>query len=171
MQTGATFCSETDVTWQGEVLSVHLADDGGARMSSPTMIKAIAGRGVQGDRYCLGRESGHFSHHKGARRQITLFESEVLDAALRDHNLTLAADECRMNVVTRGVPLNHLVGLRFRVGDVVLRGMKLNEPCSRLEEVVGKRVVSVLVHRCGLFAEILLGGTIRPGDLARSLEG
>ena len=115
MQTGATFCSETDVTWQGEVLSVHLADDGGARMSSPTMIKAIAGRGVQGDRYCLGRESGHFSHHKGARRQITLFESEVLDAALRDHNLTLAPDECRMNVVTRGVPLNHLVGRRFRV--------------------------------------------------------
>ena len=158
------------MTWKGEVRSVHLAGDGGAPMSSPAAIEAIAGEGVLGDRYSLRRESGHFSRHKGARRQITLFESEVLETLERDHDVELAPDECRMNVVTRGVPLTHLVGRRFRVGGAVLRGLQLNEPCSRLQEVVGRPVVSVLVHRCGLFAEILVGGRIRPGDTAASIE-
>ena len=158
------------MVWQGEVRSVHLAECAGATMTSPGVIEAIAGKGIRGDRYCLGRESGHFSGNKGPRRQITLFESEVLETVHRDNDLDLAADECRMNVVTRGAPLTHLVGRRFRVGEAVLRGLKLNEPCSRLETIVGKRVVSALVHRCGLFAEILVGGQIRPGDRVESLD-
>ena len=139
-------------------------------MRTPAMIEAIAGHGVASDRYCLGTESGYFSENKGARRQITLFESEVLDTVLRDNNLNLAPDECRMNVVTRGVPLTHLVGRRFSVGDAVLRGLKLNEPCSRLEDVVGRPVVKALVHRCGLFAEILVGGRIQTGDVVASID-
>ena len=158
------------MVWEGEVSSVHLAEDGGAEMTSPAQIETVAGQGVRGDRYCLGKESGHFSDNKGARRQITLFETEVLETVLRDHNLVLGPDECRMNVITRGVPLTHLVGRRFRVGDVVLRGMKLNEPCSRLEEIVRKRVAKALVHRCGLFAEIVAGGEIRPGDRVTSID-
>lgn len=158
------------MVWRGEVCSVHLAEDGGAPMSSPGVIEAVAGRGVRGDRYCLGKESGHFSDRKAARRQITLFESEVLDAILRDDHVSLAPHECRMNVVTRGVPLTHLVGRCFRVGDAVLRGLKLNEPCARLEAVSRRRVAKALVHRCGLFAEIVVGGAIRPGDHAASMD-
>ena len=158
------------MVWQGEVRSVHLAEDAGARMLCPDVIEAVAGQGVRGDRYCLGRESGHFSRLGGARRQITLFEDEVLATVLRDHNLKLAPEECRMNIVTRGVPLTHLVGRRFRAGDAMLRGLKLNEPCARLNEVTRKRVIKALIHRCGLFAEILAGGEIRPGDPIRSLD-
>ena len=36
-----------------------------------------------------------------------------------------------------GVPLNHLVGKRFRVGDVVLFGGRLNFPCKYLEKLLG----------------------------------
>lgn len=158
------------VVWQGEVCSVHLAEDGGAHMLSPDAIEAIAGKGVRGDRYCLGTESGHFSQSKGARRQITLFENEVLETILRDHHLTLAPEECRMNVVTRGVPLTHLVGQRFQVGGAVLRGLQLNEPCARLNELARKRLIKALIHRCGLFAEILADGEIRRGDPITSLD-
>lgn len=140
-------------------------------MMSPRLIEAIAGSGVRGDRYCIGKELGHFSQNKGARRQITLFEGEVLETILRDHNLRLAPEECRMNVVTRGVPLTHLVGRRFQAGEAVLHGLKLNEPCARLNEVTGKRLIKALIHRCGLFAEILTGGEIRPGDRVTSLNG
>ena len=85
----------------------------------------------------------------------------------RDHNVDLRPDQCRMNVITTGVPLSHLMDRQFVVGDVLLRGLKLNEPCSRLPEVAGIRLVSALVRRCGLFAEILEGGEIRPGNVAR----
>ena len=158
------------MAWEGQVCSVHLAEDGGAAMTSPARIEAIAGQGVRGDRYCLGKELGHFSDHKGARRQITLFETEVLETVLRDHNLVLAPHECRMNVITRGVPLTHLVGRRFRVGGATLRGLKLNEPCARLEAIVRKRVAKALVHRSGLFAEIVASGEIGPGDRVTSID-
>ena len=84
--------------------------------------------------------------------------------------MNLSPNACRMNLITRGVPLSHLVGRRFRAGEAVLRGVKLNEPCRHLEDVVGKRVISVLVHRCGLHAEILNGGVIRQGDPVVELD-
>jgi MOSC domain-containing protein YiiM len=67
-------------------------------------------------------------------------------------------------VVTRGVPLNHLVGREFQVGAVRLRGMRLCEPCEHLEGLTTKGVLTGLLHRGGLRADIISGGTIRVGD-------
>ena len=149
--------------WQGSVVSVHLALGAGEPMQSPPCIEAIAGKGIRNDRYC--NQVGHFSYIKEPRRQVTLFESEVLATILRDHRVELRPDECRMNIVTRDVPLTHLVNQVFQVGHATLRGLKLNEPCSRLKEVTGKRIIKALIHRCGLFAEVLESGEIRNGDL------
>jgi MOSC domain-containing protein YiiM len=60
--------------------------------------------------------------------------------------------------------LNHLVGREFQIGDVRLRGLKLCEPCSHLQQLTGKPMIKALLHRGGLRAEILIGGTIKPGD-------
>lgn len=154
--------------WQGEIVSVHVGPAAGAAMTSPDEIELIAGRGVRGDRYCEG--VGHFSHIEAPRRQLTLFESEVLETIRRDHNVELEARECRMNVVTKGVPLSQLVGVEFVLGNARVRGLQINEPCARLNEVTGKRVIKALIHRCGLFAEVLEGGIVRPGDVASSTE-
>jgi MOSC domain-containing protein YiiM len=67
------------------------------------------------------------------------------------------------------VPLNHLVGRQFRVGDVVLMGGRLNVPCQYLEDLLGKKVFKPLIHRSGLNCRIVTGGTIRPGDAIRPL--
>ena len=72
--------------------------------------------------------------------------------------------ETRRNVVTRGVALNHLVGKRFRVGEVMLQGIRLCEPCEHLESLTRPGVRAALVHRGGLRAQILEGGAIRVGD-------
>jgi MOSC domain-containing protein YiiM len=63
-----------------------------------------------------------------------------------------------------GVPLNHLVGRQFRVGEVVLEGTRLNFPCKYLEMVTGKDVYEPLLNRSGLNCRIIKGGVIRPGD-------
>ncbi len=148
--------------WKGRIEMVHIAPEAAAPMEPLAEVRAVAGRGLEGDRYF--KEIGFFSPEKGPRRQVTLFESEVLETLRRDHNEELAPGECRMNLLTRGVPLTHLVGRIFRVGEATLRGLKLNEPCKHLEEVVGRKIIAPLTHRCGLFAEILEGGVIRPGD-------
>lgn len=131
-------------------------------MSPVDSAHAVPGRGLEGDRYFA--RSGTYSRKDGADREITLVEIEALEALHRDYGIALAAGESRRNVGTRGVPLNHLVGRRFRVGEVTLLGLRLCEPCGYMEELSGKPVRAGLVHRAGLRAQILTEGWIRVGD-------
>jgi MOSC domain-containing protein YiiM len=127
----------------------------------------IAGRGIEGDRYFLG--TGTYSP-KPDVREVTLFEAEVLDALARNDPplqsgpIKLEPVDHRRNLTTHGVPLNHLVGKRFRVGEVVLRGGRLNFPCKYLEELLGIPLYLPLYNRSGLNCSIEVGGTIRRGD-------
>ena len=96
-----------------------------------------------------------------------LIESEALAAAASDYRLELPPNETRRNLLTRGVPLNHLVSREFLVGPVRLRGLRLCEPCKHLEKLTRPGVREALVHRGGLRAQVLTGGTLRIGDVIR----
>jgi MOSC domain-containing protein YiiM len=125
--------------------------------------RAVAGRGLEGDRYYEG--AGFYSDDPGPIREVSLIEEETIEALRRDHNLALAAGVTRRNITTRGVPLNHLVGREFRVGEATLRGVELCEPCKHLVDVTGVRsLLPALVHRGGLHAQILSSGEINVGD-------
>ena len=87
-----------------------------------------------------------------------------MEAAERDYGLELSAEESRRNVLTCGVALNHLVGREFQIGEVRLRGLKLCEPCTHLQQLTSKAVLKALRHRGGLRAEILGGGVIKVGE-------
>jgi MOSC domain-containing protein YiiM len=149
-------------SWQGQIVSIHIA----ARASAPTQAveqaRAVPGRGLEGDRYFL--RVGSFSGRPGWWAELTLIESEAMEAVRRDYGIELAAGEMRRNIVTRDVPLNHLVGMEFRIGEVRLAGVKLWEPCGHLEKLTRPMVRAVLVHRGGLAARILTEGWIRVGD-------
>ena len=148
--------------FRGVVESVHVAHAASEPMRDLDEAALLAGVGIDGDRYAT--ESGTYSDRPHIDRQITLIESETLDALARDHDVVLHPDEHRRNLTTRGVPLAHLVGRYFRVGECVLYGGRLNVPCKYLEELLGKRVFRPLIHRSGLNARVIVGGTIRPGD-------
>jgi MOSC domain-containing protein YiiM len=74
----------------------------------------------------------------------------------------------RRNLVTRGVPFNHLVNREFKVGPVTLRSTRLCESCSHMETVTRRKVMRGLTHRGGLRADIVAGGAIRVGDIITS---
>jgi MOSC domain-containing protein YiiM len=99
------------------------------------------------------------------RARHHLIELESLEAVAREEGLQLAAGDSRRNIVTQGVPLNHLVGREFRVGQVTLRGVRLCEPCQHLAGLTQARVLPALIHRGGLRAEIINEGDIRVGDI------
>jgi MOSC domain-containing protein YiiM len=149
-------------TWRGIVSHLHLAANAGARMESRDELILIAGQGVAGDRYKDG--IGFYSNKPEEGRQITLFEAEALEALRRDHGIDLGPHEHRRNVTTAGVPVNHLVGRRFCIGEAVLEATRLSVPCQRLVELTGKKVFKPLINRSGLNCRILSGETIRVGD-------
>ena len=151
--------------WQGTILSIHCGSRRRAPLESRTEVRVIPGEGIEGDRYARSRKPA--SEHHGAGHEVTLVESEALEALERDYKIHLEPGQTRRNLTTRGVPLNHLVGREFQVGEVRLRGIRLCEPCSHLERLLDKPVVPGLRHRGGLRAEVLTEGMIRVGDVVR----
>lgn len=154
--------ARADALWHGEVVSIHIAPKAEDPMRSIKSVRAIPGRGLEGDRYF--KASGTYSDRPGPAREITLIEFEAIAAMARDNELAISPGDARRNVVTRGVPLNHLVGQEFLAGGVRLRGIRLCEPCSHLEGLTRRGVLAGLIHRGGLRAQILIGGEIRVGD-------
>lgn len=159
--------SATALSWTGVVRFLHIAPRAFLPMHSMPELTLIAGKGIDGDRYMIGRESGFYSDKPEDGRQVTLFEMEVLEALRRDYRIDLAPEEHRRNVTVEGVPLNHLVGRKFWLGPVLLEATRLSVPCRHIEEVTGKPIFDPLVHRCGLNCRILQGGTVRVGDGVR----
>lgn len=153
---------------RAEVVSIHITPEAGGVMQEVPFVEAVAGQGLKGDRYYLKR--GTYPDKEDGSRQVTLIEVEALEALERDYHISLRPVESRRNIATRGVALNHLVGRRFRVGEALLLGVQLCEPCSYLEQKTGKTVRAGLVHRGGLRAQVLEGGLIRVGDAIQVLD-
>jgi MOSC domain-containing protein YiiM len=145
-------------TFAGVVTELWLA---GERSGSPTereSVEAVAGRGLRGDRYFRPADA------EGPGVELTLIEREALDAAERDEGVSLPAGAHRRNVVTSGVPLNHLVGERFSLGTALVEGTGLCDPCAHMESLAVEGAREALVHRGGLEARIVETGDVTVGD-------
>ena len=149
----------------GSVIAIYIAPAGAAEMESLPVAEVETGRGIVGDRYYA--QLGTFSKKNEIRpdQEITLIESEEIDRFNGSAGLTLGYGAARRNVITRGVRLNDLVGQQFQVGTVSLEVIRLCEPCPHLASLVSDKVLPGLVHRAGLRARILSGGSIKPSDV------
>lgn len=128
-------------------------------MAALERVAALAGRGLEGDRNLRAEP------RSDRDSDVTLIEMEVLEGLREESGIDLTEGGSRRNLHTRGISLNELVGQEFSVGEVVLRGQGLCEPCLSLAEACGDRgVIRGLVHRGGLRASILRGGIISVGD-------
>src|SRR5688572_25911079 len=107
--------------------AIYISPSAGQLPQSVRRVRALAGRGLEGDRYALGH--GTFSANSGGR-DVTLIEAEALDQFVRDYGHALDAAQSRRNLLTHGVRLNELVGCDFFVGTVPMRGLRLCEPCA-----------------------------------------
>ena len=146
----------------GSLVAIQIGRDAEGRLESVAEVRAVPGKGLEGDRYFRGE--GSFSTNPGGGRQVTLVASEMLDLLQSEHGIVLDPSETRRNLVTKGVALNELVGQVFHVGSVRMKGVRLAEPCDHLERLTQPGVLKGLVHRAGLRADILDEGVLRVGD-------
>jgi len=121
-------------------------------------VRAVAGSGLEGNRYFYDGDAP-------SGRALTLIAAEALAEGAAESGVDLGADESRRNVLTSGIDLNALVGVRFRVGTVECLGVELCEPCATLQKLTRPGVVKAYVHRAGLNADILTDGDIAVGDV------
>ena len=147
----------------GIIESIHIAEAAGSTVKALDSVRAIPGRGLEGDRYFA--HSGTYSDTPGTGRDLTLIEGEQIEGIEREFGIKIGPGESRRNVTTRGISLNDLVDQQFKVGEVVVRGTRLCEPCAYMADLIGEPgALKALVHRGGLRCDIVEGGVIRLGD-------
>ena len=133
--------------------------------------EAIVGKGLSGDRYANCNGSFQTGDVVAPQEELTLIEEEAIQGASAEYELQIVQADTRRNLLTRGVALNHLVGCEFRVGEVLLEGIELCEPCSHLEKLTCEGIRESLVHRGGLRARILEGGMLSLDDPVTPVAG
>jgi hypothetical protein len=155
----------------GVVEGIFIAERSGEPMQSVMEVTGEAGRGLLGDRHyrpdpqtILEPSCGPFAPPHHQVQDLSLVESEVLEAIHGEYGIELRGEETRRNFVTRDVRLNDLVGRQFQIGGLLCEGVELCEPCVSIQRQTGKPVLKPLVHRGGLYARIIASGTVRVGD-------
>jgi MOSC domain-containing protein YiiM len=143
----------------GSIVAIFTAPATGAATASHDEIKAVAARGLEGDRYFSSNAAEH-----DPEDEITLIESEGLELAASERGVELERGEHRRNIVTRGVDLLGLVGQTIKVGEAEVELVRDNPPCKYLQDLTGKEVLRGLHGKGGVRGRIVSGGVIRVGD-------
>jgi len=146
---------------QGRVEAIFIGPEPELPMQSVAEVVAVAGRGLEGDRYFQAVENGK------PTAEITLIESEGIEAAAAESGVEIQLEDTRRNVITSGVNLDELVGTRFHLGEVEVEALEENPPCKHLADVAGKPLLKPLARRGGVRGRIVTGGVIRAGDSIR----
>jgi MOSC domain-containing protein YiiM len=145
----------------GVLESIFMAPRHGLPQHSVDHALLTAGVGLEGDRYA-------------GTGVVSLIQAEEVERFNARTGLGVPPEQTGRNLLTRGVALNALVGQRFRIGDVLVQGVELCDPCAtlgaRLEGngVDATTVVRTFANSAGLRVQVLSTGPIAPGSAIRS---
>ncbi len=128
-------------------------------MDSAQSARLVAGCGIDGNA------------NQGGKRQVTLLETEIWQAALDALGAQLPAAARRANLVLSGFPLAKTRGKILAIGDCRIRIYGETKPCRLMNEILpGLEAALYPDWRGGAFGEIVEGGTMQVGDVPHWLS-
>ncbi len=144
---------------RGKVLAVNISEKKGvSKKSIPegTMVKDF---GLEGD-----------AHGGKWHRQVSLMGQESIDK-MKDLGIKgLCSGKFAENITTEGITLYGLeVGTRLKVGEALLEISQIGKECHQ-KCAIYKTVGDCIMPREGVFARVLEGGKVRPGDTIEKIE-
>ena len=145
----------------GTVERVFVAGAGGEAMQPVDAVQAVAGRGLDGDRYATRR--GYWTDVDEC--QVTLIRGEDLDEITASSGVAVQDGQHRRNIVTRGVDLRGLAGRKFRIGDATFTYDRPRPPCRYIESITEPGMTRALAaRRGGICVRVIESGLVRTGD-------
>ena len=146
-----------------KVFKIGITDKNSKKINEVKAIEVLENKGVVGDR--------HFSEFNDPYCQLSLIESENIDFYNSKYNLNIPYVDFRRNIITKGIPLNDLIGKRFLVGNVKVEGIDLCRPCRHLTEMLNQdNILKEFLRKGGLRCQILSSSMINIGDNIRVLD-
>ena len=137
---------------KSEVIAVCLSEKKGIQKHEVPEIRLVFGHGINGD-----------AHAGNWHRQVSLLADESVNK-MRVLGWSLAPGAFAENILTKGIELKTLpVGTQLRIGETLLCVSQIGKECHNdcaIKQTTGKCVMPTE----GIFAIVLHGGTVRPGD-------
>ena len=135
-----------------EIAAVCISEKNGVQKREVPALELRVGLGIVGD-----------AHSGNWHRQVSLLAEESVDT-MRRPGLSLPPGAFAENILTRGIDLKRLpVGTVLRCGEVLLAVTQIGKECHNdcaIKKTAGKCVMPTE----GIFAIVLRGGFVRPGD-------
>ena len=151
--------SKEDVLNGGQVVAVCTSPRRGMAKSEVTGALFIAGSGIEGD-----------AHAGPGERQVSLLAEESIESMRARSGLTLEPGAFGENLVTRGVDLTALQpGDCLTAGEVRLRITRIGKECHN-RCAIYYSAGDCIMPREGVFAAVLQGGRVAPGDRLTRLD-
>ena len=153
----------------GTVVGLFISPAVGEPMQARSVVRALAGCGLEGDRYALGQGSYSRSPRR-IIRHVSIIQKEAIEASnedlVRKGLPPFKTEETRRNIVVQGADVYALLGREFRIGAVRLRGIEPTRPCH-IPSVAANKVgfKEAYDNRGGVLAEVVSNGIICIGDL------
>jgi len=140
---------------EGVLVAVSTSLNKGTRKRNRASVEARAEWGIRGD-----------SHAGKWHRQVSLLAEESIEK-MRALGLDVKAGDFAENLTTRGIDVPGLrIGDRLFVGQVVLEVTQVGKEChSRC--AIFEQAGDCVMPREGVFARVVTGGRMRPGDPIR----
>ena len=146
-----------------EVFKLGIAAKNNQPIKEVNSIEVLANKGIVGDR--------HFNDFNDPYNQLSLIESENIDAYNIKFGLDIPYINFRRNIITKGIQLNDLIGKKLQIGNVELEGVELCRPCRHLTEMLNqKNILKEFMRKGGLRCKILSSSKISIGDKINLLD-
>lgn len=137
----------------GQVISVNINSRKSVRKKPQPEAKIIENYGLEGDCHA------GFEH-----RQVSLLAMESIDK-MRQMGLDVGPGDFAENITTKGLDLVHLpLGTILTIGEeVILEVTQIGKVCHT-KCAIFKQVGQCVMPEEGIFARVIRGGKIKPGD-------
>ena len=142
----------------GKVIAVCLSTSKGERKTPVAAVELREEHGIVGD-----------AHAGPWHRQVSLLARESIDK-MRALGLDVTTGDFAENLTTEGVDLLALpIGTRLSVGEAELEVTQIGKECHT-RCAIYYQAGDCVMPKEGIFARVLRGGTVRPGDMVERIE-
>ncbi len=139
-----------------EVVAVNISEEKGT-IKHPVTEVVLDGRGLVGD-----------AHAGLWHRQVSLLGQTDIDIFAEKLSRPLDPGEFAENISLGGIELAHVSVLdRLHIGDIELEVTQIGKKCHGDACAIYQATGDCVMPKKGLFARVIRGGTVRPGDVGR----
>lgn len=138
---------------KGKVIAVCMSKEKGTRKTPVESAYLREDFGLIGDAHA----------EEGGNRQVSLLSEESIEEMKR-LGLEVGPGDFAENITVRGIKVFTLApGTRLRVGEVLLEVTQIGKHCHT-KCAIFRQVGKCIMPQQGVFARVLKGGVVRPGD-------